>query len=125
MIKIITVLGVLILCSASLIISCTKGSQDVLGVNSCDTTSVQYGADIVPILQANCYRCHGNGNTGGSGGVLLEGYPNLQKWANNGFLAGNVSHAPGYIGMPYGQPKLSGCTVNKIVAWVNQGAKDN
>ena len=125
MIKIISILSLSILCSTMLIVSCTKGSKDVLGGNVCDTTSVQYAANIVPILQENCYRCHGNGNTSGSGGILLEGYTNLKKWADNGFLAGNVSHAPGYIGMPYGQPKLPDCEVNKIVAWVNQGAKNN
>ena len=108
---------------------CTKQSEDKLskssGVGNCDTTSVKYAADIVPILQNNCYECHGNGSSSGSGGILLEGYSNLAPWAAKGYLAGCVTHAPGYIGMPYLQPMLPDCEVNKIVAWVHQGILNN
>lgn len=108
--------------------SCKKTSEDKLitvSVNTCDTTVVTYSTDIIPILQAKCYRCHGNGNTGGSGGILLEGYTSLAKWAANGFLVGNTSRLPGYVPMPYGEPKLPDCEVNKIAAWVHQGYKNN
>jgi hypothetical protein len=111
-----------------LMFSCTKNSEDKLappGTTTCDTTNVSYSTAITPILESNCYSCHGNGNTAGSGGILLEGYANLLKWANNGYLVGNVTHAPGYVPMPYGQPELPECEVNTIVAWVNQGAQNN
>jgi hypothetical protein len=91
----------------------------------CDTVNMKYAADIVPILQQYCYTCHGNGSTGGSGGINLDGYANLKAWVDNGFLVGNVSHAPGFIGMPYGQPKLDTCTINKIISWVTNGAQNN
>ncbi len=110
----------------TIMVSCTKKSEDMFPINNCDTTNVKYSVDIVAILQTNCYRCHGAGNTGGSGGILLEGYVNLSKWANNGYLVGNVTHAPGYIPMPYGQAqKISACEINRIIAWVNQGSKNN
>jgi mono/diheme cytochrome c family protein len=115
-------------CITVLIFSCTKNSEDKLvppGTSTCDTTNVSYSTGITPILVSNCYSCHGNGNTAGSGGILLEGYANLLKWANNGYLVGNVTHAPGYVPMPYGQPELPECEVNTIVAWVNQGAQNN
>ncbi|MGE5106890.1 MAG: hypothetical protein ACM3H8_05065 [Sphingobacteriales bacterium] len=95
------------------------------GNNQCDTTVVKYSTDIVPIMQTICYNCHGNGNTSGSGGYLLEGYANLKPWATDGHLVGNVTHAPGYVAMPYNLPKLSDCNINKIVAWVHQGALNN
>ena len=108
---------------------CSKRSEDVLskntGVTGCDTMSVKYAADIVPILQNNCYECHGNGSNSGSGGILLEGYSNLATWAGNGYLVGCVTHAPGFVAMPYLRPKLSDCDVNKIVAWVHQGELNN
>ena len=105
---------------------CSKTSEDKLAGNlSCDTTNVSYAGGVVPILQSICYDCHGNGNTSGSGGILLEGYTNLKVYADNGYLAGNVSHAPGYVGMPYGLPKLPDCEVNTILAWVHQGAHNN
>ena len=99
---------------------CTKASADKLA-GTCDTTSVSYARDIVPILRAYCYECHGAGNTAGSNGTLLEGYDNLKGWALNGYLVGNVTHAPGFIGMPYQRPMLSSCDINKITAWVHQG----
>src|SRR5438876_777335 len=104
---------------------CSKQSEDVLatksGTGQCDTSLVRYATDIVPILQNNCYECHGKSSNSGSGGILLEGYSNLAGWANNGYLAGCVSHAPGFVAMPYLRPKLSDCEVNRIVAWVHQG----
>jgi hypothetical protein len=106
--------------------SCKKGSQDVLsGGTTCDTAGMTYSANVVPILQENCYSCHGNGNTAGSGGILLQGYSNLKTYAANGQLVGNVTHAPGYVPMPYGLPKLPDCEVNTIVDWVNNGALNN
>lgn len=107
-------------------IGCSKTSEDKLAGNTtCDTTSVKYTRDIVPILQNSCYGCHGSGNTAGSGGINLDGYAKIKVFAINGKLAGNVSHAPGYVPMPYGRPKLPVCEVNTIVAWVNQGAQNN
>jgi hypothetical protein len=108
---------------------CSKQSEDVFsakaGNGQCDTTSVKYVTDIVPILQNNCYECHGNSSNMGSGGIVLEGYSNLSGWANNGYLVGCVTHARGYVAMPYLLPKLSDCDVNKIVAWVHQGSLNN
>ncbi|BAV06677.1 hypothetical protein SAMN05421788_107337 [Filimonas lacunae] len=115
-------------CITLAIISCSKTSEEKLTAgtsNTCDTVNVSYSATIVPILQANCYSCHGSSSNGGSGGIVLEGYTNLVKWVNNGYLVGNVTHAPGYVAMPYGKAKLPDCEVNTIVAWVRQGAKNN
>jgi hypothetical protein len=114
------------------ILSCKKSSEDILsGGTVCDTTIVSYSADIVPILQQNCYSCHGTGNTGGSGGILLEGYSNIITYANNRELSGDVSApsgasgGPGSTGMPYGGPQLPSCELNKILAWVHQGSTNN
>ena len=106
---------------------CAKESEDRLAGTSttCDTTSVSYSLQIVPILQNNCYACHGSGNTAGSGGIDLSTYAKLKVYADNGYLVGNVTHAAGYVGMPYGLPKLPSCEINTIVAWVDQGTKNN
>jgi hypothetical protein len=106
-------------------ISCSKTSADRLaGYSPCDTTSVGYTRDILPILRQFCYPCHGNGNGSFGAEVNLEGidtgYLEVQGFGMNGLLVGNVTHAPGYIGMPYGKPMLDSCEINKIVAWVNQ-----
>jgi hypothetical protein len=105
---------------------CSKESEDHLqGQTNCDTTNISYSLQVVPILRSNCYPCHGAGNTAGSGGNELATFGEQKVYADNGFLVGNVTHAPGYIGMPYGLPKLPACEMNTIVAWVHQGTKNN
>ncbi len=111
-----------------LVLSCSKISEDKLNNNSgntCDTANIKYTTNVTPILQANCYSCHSNGNTDGSGGISLDTYAGLKKYADNGFLRGNITHAPGYIGMPYGRPKLDDCSINKIIDWINRGAQND
>jgi len=106
--------------------SCSKESADKLAAaTTCDTTDVSYSKQVLPILQDNCYSCHGQGNTAGSGGIDLSTYTALKVYAQNGFLVGNVSHAPGYNPMPYGLPELPSCEINTITAWVNQGILNN
>jgi hypothetical protein len=114
-------------------IACTKTSLDKLleeqnggsGNIICDTVNMEYTADIVPILEAHCYSCHGNGNTGGSGGINLDGYNNIKAWIDNGYVLGNIRHDPGFIAMPYQMAKLDSCTINKVEDWINQGAPNN
>jgi cytochrome c553 len=116
---------------AVLIAACTKASEDNLSMpnggntNTCDTTGVSYSATVVPILQANCYSCHGTSTNAGSGGIVLEGYTNLKKWAGNGYLIGDITHATGFVAMPYNGGKLSDCDINQIQAWINQGTLNN
>ena len=110
-----------------LALACSKTNEEELKASSipCNTDSVSYSKDIVPLFQNYCAGCHGNGNTAGSGGINLDSYLNLKVYADNGKLVGNVTHAPGFIPMPYGQPKMPDCQVNTIVAWVSQGTKNN
>lgn len=111
-------------------ISCTKSSADQQtgtppGGTDCDTVNMKYATDVVPILQNNCYGCHGNGNTSGSGGINLDGYANLVPYAINGILKGVITHASGFPAMPFGSPKMDACTINKITNWINRDAPNN
>ena len=119
----------MILASGAIVASfggCSKTSEDKLAPPApCDTTNISYSTQVVSILTENCYSCHGNGSTGGSGGINLNTYVNLKVYADNGYLVGNVTHAAGYPGMPYGKPPLPACEINTIVAWVHQGALNN
>lgn len=121
-------IGIMVLIFAIRLFSgCSKASVDQLtgGANPCDTTHVSYATDIVPILQQFCWPCHSNNNMAFGDLVNLQGndsgYSEVMGWAEGGFVVGNVTYAPGYIGMPYGKPRLDSCEVNKIVAWVHQG----
>ncbi len=109
-------------------LSCTKASEEGQikpPPLDCDSTAMKYTLNIVPILQFNCYSCHGIGNTAGSGGILLEGYNNIQAYATNGTLAGVITHTAPYPSMPYQLPKLDDCPINKILDWIHQGAPNN
>jgi hypothetical protein len=102
--------------SIGLVIGCSKASEDKLTTPSsspCDTVNMTFSTDIQPILQANCYRCHGNGIV--NGGVTLDTYAGLKI----------VAEGAGYPPMPDDGGKLSDCDINKIKDWINRGASNN
>ena len=108
-------------------VSCTKQSEDVLKSQvdngTCDTANMQYSANVLPILVANCYSCHANGIV--NGGVSLDGYSNVVTQVQNGSLIKAITHAPGVVPMPFDGGKLSDCNIAIIQAWVNESAPDN
>lgn len=111
--------------------SCYYDKADqVYPVNSCDTVGMTYTTNIKPILDQNCALsgCHDaasassgydfsiyDGSTGSNSGALQA--------AQNGSLLGTVTHASGYSPMPKGSAQLSTCNIDKLTAWVNQGAQ--
>ena len=114
--------------------ACSKSSSDdggnnnpppPPGGNNCDTADMHYTADVVPILTANCYSCHGTSTNSGSNGIVLEGYDNIVPKAQSGTLIGVITHASGYPAMPKDGSKLSDCNINKIRSWIDNGAQNN
>lgn len=89
----------------------------------CDTDSVSYAQQLVPVLNTYCLGCHSG--TVISGGVNLDGYNNVVAFANSGQLYGAISHAAGYKPMPQGQPKLDSCTIAQFKSWIDAGAPNN
>ena len=114
-----------------LVLSCSKSNEETqqqntngnTGGNNCDTVNMKYAADVLPIIQANCYSCHGNGLS--QNGVSLDSYAKVKTQADNGNLIGVITHADGYPPMPQGAAKLSDCNINKIRSWINRGALNN
>ena len=114
------------------LLSCSKSNEEDLDNNpggnnppaTCVTTNMKYATDIAPIIQANCFSCHSNANMAISG-ISLEGHANLVKKVNDGGLLGAINHAAGFTPMPQGGAKLSACIINKIKAWVDDGAQNN
>ena len=95
------------------------------GNNNCDTANMKYTADVVPILQNNCYRCHGATTNSGSFGIVLEGHGNLKPYAESGTLIGVITHAQGFVPMPQDGGKISDCNINKIRSWIENGMQNN
>lgn len=107
------------------LISCQYDNEEDLYVDieTCDTINIIYSQSVKPIFAANCYSCHsvGNAPTLGSG-IDLETYSELMSQVNNERLLGTINHAQGFSPMPKGESKLDDCSIDKIEAWINQGA---
>ena len=115
---------ILLIIAISTLQSCKYNNAEELYA-ICDTSQVTYSGTIVPILQTNCYRCHGIATNSGSGGIILQDYNVLKTFAANGKFYGNAAHLPGYIPMPYDGGKLSDCDLSKIKKWVDSGYPNN
>jgi hypothetical protein len=88
----------------------------------CDTINVSYNSFVKPSL-APCVTCHRTGNVGG--GINLENYDGVKSATLSGRLVGSIKWAPAFKPMPQGGSKMPDCSIEKIGAWVNQGAKNN
>lgn len=108
-----------------LVWSCSKDkASDQTGNNSCNTVNMSYANDIQPIIAGSCTgSCHNTNNP--TGNRILTSYSGLVDAIDNGKLVGVISHSAGYPPMPQGGAKLSDCSINKIKAWIEQGALNN
>ncbi|MBP7239450.1 MAG: hypothetical protein KBA14_04450 [Saprospiraceae bacterium] len=103
-----------------------QGAQDLTCnevVGTCDTTLVSYSTFVAPVLKTYCVGCHSGASP--SGNLTLTSHAAVQSLAFNGRLIGAITWAYGYKPMPQGTNKLSDCKINKIKAWVNDGAQNN
>ena len=109
--------------------------------NSADTVTpcnlpltVSYQANVLPILQQQCYRCHSADKYKvlTSSTLNMEDFASLKYYAtpangrnNVSYLVGNIRHDDGFVKMPYDGGKLSDCEIATIQAWVDAGALSN
>jgi len=122
---------VLILLGFSLLIlqssGCKKDDEpepEVIDSVRLDSSEVLLSIDVIKVLNnGNCLGCHSENVQ--QGGVNLEGYENLKKWAEAGKLVASIKHEPGAVPMPLDRDKLSEERIWIIERWVLQGLKDN
>ena len=108
--------------------ACKKENEEnLIGPVVCDTANMKYATNILPILVSNCYECHGNGlsQQGPGGAVNFDTYVNTKKQIDNNNLINAIKHTAGFTPMPFGKPMLSSCDIDKIQAWINNGAPNN
>lgn len=103
--------------------SCTYRDRQTLLAGTCDTTMVTYSGTVSGIMTSYCTNCHGG--SAPSAGISLEGYNNVKAMVISGQLWGTMNHESGFKPMPQGTPKLDACTLNKLLAWIHQGAQNN
>jgi hypothetical protein len=89
----------------------------------CATDGITYSGFIQPLLEDNCYVCHNAVSQ--EGGIVLEGYDHVLVRVTGGDLIGALKHESGFSPMPQNQPKLVDCQIEKIEAWIAEGALNN
>ncbi len=92
-------------------------------ITGCQTANMSFAQDVQPILNTYCRGCHNSSSA--SGGIDLSSHTGVLGPANSGQLYGAIAHNAGFQPMPQGGNKLGDCQIDKIKAWIDQGAKDN
>ena len=98
---------------------CAYTKKEVIQVPCVLADNIFYANDVVPIIEANCYRCHSTDND--ESGILLDNYIALKYYANNGYLYGCINHLSGFRPMPDDGGKLSDCNIALIKKWIDTG----
>ncbi|TVR84642.1 MAG: hypothetical protein EA409_00515 [Saprospirales bacterium] len=105
-------------------VSCESDNiEDLFKETGCNTENIRFSSDVLPILNTHCMSCHNS--LAQLGGVVLESYEEVLFWVNNERLLGSIKHLPGFSPMPQAGLKLDDCTIEKIEAWIQEGAPDN
>ena len=127
----ITTFFLSILLSVSLS-SCYYDTEEELYPDSgsivCDTISVSYATDIVPIMNSKCSTpgCHAGVNA--AAGIALETYVGVKEYldADKARFLSSITWDGNASNMPKGaSAKISDCNINTIRAWINAGYPNN
>ena len=122
--KLTTILWSLLVMTSLLISACYYDVEEELYPSgTCDTANMSFSQAVMPIFNQNCNICHSA--SAAQGNVILDTYDAVLPYVNNGKLLGSIRHQGGFSAMPQGQPQLSTCTIDKIAAWITDGAMNN
>ena len=110
-----------ILTIASLSTGCYYDNEEYL-YGTCDTTNVTFTKDIKPIMDANCINCHS------SGAINLTTYEGVKAKVSDSTLYKSISYSYSGASSSKNMPsagKLDDCSINKVKAWIDEGAINN
>ena len=91
--------------------------------DECGTNQVTYSASVLPVLDQWCNDCHSQQNQAGN--IILEGFDNLLVHVQSGKFLGAIQHDAGFSPMPKNEGKLPKCDIERIAAWIEDGAPNN
>lgn len=89
--------------------------------DECLTENMSYEFDIEPIINTRCYQCHDNST--GFGNLIIEGFSNLKPRLD--IVLNSIKHIGNVSPMPQNEPMIPDCEIQKIEAWILDGALDN
>ena len=118
-IKIVLIVAVVLFFNAC----STLVEEDLNQDTGCDTQAVSWTDDVLPILEISCLGCHNAGAA--QGGIVIDSHESITAVIDRGRLLGAIRHDPGFSPMPRNAAQLSACNIEKIAAWVNDGAPNN
>ncbi len=93
--------------------------------NTCDTTTVSFAMTVMPIMNKSCATPTCHDRTSQSGGYDLTNYEGCKMAVDDGKMIGCIRQDQGYDAMPKSAAKMDDCSINKVVRWVNLGAKND
>ena len=103
---------------------CTYDKEIAAPISACaDTINVSFTTRVRPILESNCFSCHGNGENDGN--ISLDTHDKVKQVAISGRLLGAISHTQGFAPMPIGAAKLNNCNITAIRTWITEGSQNN
>jgi mono/diheme cytochrome c family protein len=100
----------------------TKVAEKKPTIDCSTNQSVTFLADIKPIMDQYCTRCH---NTNMRGGFNFQDELYVKKAAVSGQLLGSLKHKNGFDPMPAGMggQMLDQAIIDKVECWINNGMK--
>jgi hypothetical protein len=116
----ITLLGATVIALVALVTFSNAGCKKD---DTCDTTSVSYKDDIVPLLKdkgCTTPTCHG-----ATSALPYATYAELKAEVDTERLLGAVKREVGFSPMPKIGDKIDACSISILEAWIKQGAKNN
>ena len=94
------------------------------------TGELSFSADVLPIFEARCIRCHGTSRQ--NGGLRLDSYAALMAGGTDGLVVAPGDAAGSVLvrlitegEMPKNSSPLSAEQIKLISDWINAGALDN
>ena len=113
-------------------------AASLLGLVTGCEKAVSFDAEVAPILDQYCTRCHQPGGDGHStSGLSTASYPDLMAGTQFGavVVAGDSlnsnlivlveGRADPSIAMPHAGDKLTDAEITTLKTWIDQGAKEN
>jgi hypothetical protein len=92
-------------------------------IDKCDTFSVSFSKDILPLIEKHCWECHSAEIK--THGIALDSYDNIVIFGQEGSLYGSIVHDWNYAPMPWQKPKLDTCSITMVKKWIAAGMKNN
>ena len=104
--------------------SCAKDvDEDLNPIDTCNTDAVSFQNDVLPLFNTNCNGCHGAASN--FGGITLDNYADAKTVVDSERLLGAIKRDDGFSPMPQGASKLNDCSIDKVAAWLADGAPNN